>query len=232
MKTLLFTLLLSLVSLTAHSQEPCMPYYSRSPDHQLYLNEVQRPHHFRGICPFFLGTLQGGQHCCHLGLLHGGDEHPSPRRDGSVHAGRRELTHQSQRWRSSASRTRKRQQQTHHHLQKIGFDLTQDIQTTIIRNIRLGKFFVDGENRDGYVESSGDSITYVYTNNISVYVPLTQLPDDADSLNKGVLDTIKDQVRDSSLVGLIGLNSWKKQSTTSTIAESYERSCQSSGLLK
>ena len=29
MKTLLFTLLLSLVSLTAHSQEPCMdPYYS------------------------------------------------------------------------------------------------------------------------------------------------------------------------------------------------------------
>ncbi len=79
--------------------------------------------------------------------------------------------------------------------------MTQDIQTTIIRNIRLGKFFVDGENRDGYVESSGDSITYVYTNNISVYVPLTQLPDEAESLNKGVLDTIKDQVRDSSLVG-------------------------------
>ena len=79
--------------------------------------------------------------------------------------------------------------------------MTQDIQTTIIKNIRLGKFFVDGENRDGYVESSGDSITYVYTNNISVYVPLTQLPDEAESLNEDVLDTIKDQVKDSSLVG-------------------------------
>lgn len=79
--------------------------------------------------------------------------------------------------------------------------MTQDIQTTIINNIRLGKFFVDGENRDGYVESSGDSIAYVYTNNISVYVPLTQLPDDAESLNESVLDRVKDQVKDSSLVG-------------------------------
>jgi hypothetical protein len=79
--------------------------------------------------------------------------------------------------------------------------LTQDIQSTIIKNIRSGKFFVGGETRDGYVEPSGDSIVYVYTNNISVYVPLTQLPDDAESLNEGVLDTIKDQVKDSSLVG-------------------------------
>ena len=29
------------------------------------------------------------------------------------------------------------------------------------------------------------------------------LPDDAESLNKGVLNTIKDQVRDSSLVGAL-----------------------------
>lgn len=79
--------------------------------------------------------------------------------------------------------------------------MTQDIQTTIINNIRLGKFFVGGEDRDGYVDSSGESIAYVYTNNISVYVPLTQLPDNAESLNESVLDTIKDQVKDSSLVG-------------------------------
>ena len=106
--------------------------------------------------------------------------------------------------------------------------MTQDIQTTIINNIRLGSFFVDGENRDGYVESSGDSIAYVYTNNISVYVPLTQLPDDAESLNESVLDTVKDQVKDSSLVGLIGQSLCKKQSMISIIAMSYGIKWQSS----